>query len=188
MTATTRDTEGNLPEQPAQASDNPEATASATEPGTVPAPGANQAESSPPLLMSTPADRCTVCSAEMAPDQRYCVECGTRRGKARFTLAGSTTSVATSAAAPSTNPLTAGWTRLTALLAIVIVLLALGIGVLIGNSSASISQPVKVQITGGALSSGTSGGSHTTGTSKTSTTSGKGSSTKPGANLFSSGS
>ena len=188
MTATTPDTEGALPEQPAHASDTPEAAASASQTGPAPAPDANPAGSGPPLLMSTPADRCSVCSAEMAADQRYCVECGTRRGKARFTLAGGSTSVAAGAAAPSPGPLTAGWTRLTAMLAIVIVLLALGIGVLIGNSGASISQPVKVQITGGALSSGTSDGSHTTGTSKTSSTSGKGSSTKPGANLFSSGS
>jgi hypothetical protein len=90
----------------------------------------------------------------MATDQRYCVECGTRRGKPRFTLAKSTTSAHAGASASSPNVVVAGWTRMTALLAIAVVLLALGVGFLIGNSGASSSQPVKVQITGGALSTG----------------------------------
>jgi hypothetical protein len=69
----------------------------------------------------------------MASDQHYCVECGTRRGKPRFTLAtAATPGSASTSTAP--NVVVAGWTRLTGLLAIAVVLLALGVGVLIGNA------------------------------------------------------
>jgi hypothetical protein len=88
----------------------------------------------------------------MAADQHYCVECGTRRGKPRFTLATSTASTPAAASASSSpTVVVAGWNRITVLLAIAVVLLAIGVGFLIGNSGAS---PVKVQITGGALSTG----------------------------------
>jgi len=196
MTATTRDIEGDLPEQPVQTPDSPEAVSPAVEPGLTPEPGgpasavetvsegATTAPAAPPLLMNAPADRCRVCAAEMASDQRYCVECGTRRGKPRFTLAKSTTSVTKGAPAASPSPLAAGWTRLTALLAIVIVLLALGIGVLIGSSG---TQAVKVQLTGGAISSAGNGNSASTKASKTAS-SGAGKSAKTPGNLFSSGS
>jgi F0F1-type ATP synthase membrane subunit c/vacuolar-type H+-ATPase subunit K len=93
----------------------------------------------------------------MAVDQRYCVECGTRRGKPRFALADAPV------AAPAATPVpqaAGGWSRLSAALAVIAVLLALGVGVLIGNSTqASLKQPVKVQVTGGALSSATGSGS-----------------------------
>jgi hypothetical protein len=109
----------------------------------------------------------------MATDQHYCVECGTRRGKPRFTLAKSATSAPASASASPPNVVAAGWTRMTALLAIAVVLLALGVGFLIGNSGASISQPVKVQITGGTLSTASatkSGSSSATKTTAKTTT------------------
>jgi hypothetical protein len=184
MTATTRDTEGTLPEQPVQTPDSLETAAPPVEPGVTPAPEAAPSEGGPSLLMNAPANRCRVCSAEMASDQRYCVECGTRRGKPRFTLAKDTASAAATVSAPSSSPLAAGWTRLTALLAIAVVLLALGIGVLVGNSGASISQPVKVQITGGSLSSGAAaaGASSKSGAAKS------GTSTKSNKPAFSAGS
>jgi hypothetical protein len=131
MTATTRDIEGDVPEQPAQTPDSPEATDSGATvtPETAPSEG-------PALLMNAPADRCRVCSAEMAVDQHYCVECGTRRGKPRFTLAkGATPGGQSTSAGPSV--VVAGWTRVTGLLAIAVVLLALGVGVLIGNAGSS---------------------------------------------------
>jgi hypothetical protein len=133
MTATTRDIEGDLPEQPVQAPDSPEAVAPTTEPGVTIAPAAAPSEGGQALLMNAPADRCRVCAAEMASDQQYCVECGTRRGKPRFTLAkGETSGAAGASASPSV--VVAGWTKLTGLLAIAVVLLALGVGVLIGNA------------------------------------------------------
>jgi hypothetical protein len=139
MTASTRDIEGDVPEQPAQTHDSPEAAVPATGPGANLAPDSTAAPVATPsdggqsLLMNAPADRCRVCSAELAPDQHYCVECGTRRGKPRFTLdKGTTSSSPSTSAAPSV--IVAGWTKVSGLLAIAVVLLALGIGVLIGNA------------------------------------------------------
>lgn len=39
-----------------------------------------------PLIGMASPDRCPTCGADMAPDQHYCVECGNRRGKPRFSL------------------------------------------------------------------------------------------------------
>jgi hypothetical protein len=139
MTATKRETEGDLSDHPVQTPDRPEAAAPATEtggnlaPDSTGAPVATPSEGAQPLLMNAPADRCRVCAAEMASDQHYCVECGTRRGKPRFTLAKESASGAASASA-TPSVVVAGWTKLTGLLAIAVVLLALGVGVLIGNA------------------------------------------------------
>lgn len=119
-----------------------------------PAPEADTPE--PPALLVGGGDRCSNCGSTLAVDQRYCVECGSRRGKPRFALA--TAAVAASTETTPTTPASGGWSRLSAALAVIAVLLALGVGVLIGNSTqASLKQPVKVQITGGTLSSATSG-------------------------------
>jgi hypothetical protein len=37
-----------------------------------------------PSLLATVADRCPNCDAPMAADQRYCTECGQRRGQPRL--------------------------------------------------------------------------------------------------------
>ena len=105
--------------------------------------------------------RCANCGADLAADQRYCVECGTRRGTPRFVLAGATAqeSVPT---APVPRPVAVvAWSRLSVILGVIAILLALGVGLLIGNATrATIKQPVKVELTGGTPSSATpSGGS-----------------------------
>ncbi|MDE3132611.1 MAG: hypothetical protein KGL15_00940 [Acidobacteriota bacterium] len=125
-------------------------------------------------LLVSAGDRCSSCGAGMAIDQRYCVECGTRRGNPRFALA----TGEQPAPAPAVR-VTAGWSRVAVILAVIAVLLALGVGVLIGNSTqASIKQPLKVQLSGGSLSSGTAGGGSTSGAAgaTTPTTSSSGSS------------
>src|ERR1700709_835581 len=38
------------------------------------------------LVAGTMGDRCVNCGAPLSSDQRYCVNCGERRGAARFTL------------------------------------------------------------------------------------------------------
>ena len=93
------------------------------------------------LLGSTVSgDTCDVCGSRLAPDQRYCVECGTRRGQPRFTLQPGS---GASAAQPGVEPAggrsrRGGWTSSTTLLAgIATLLLALGVGVLIGESGSS---------------------------------------------------
>lgn len=38
-----------------------------------------------PLTVSAAGERCATCDAPLASDQRYCVNCGARRGRPRFT-------------------------------------------------------------------------------------------------------
>jgi hypothetical protein len=92
-----------------------------------------------PLVSAGAADRCLVCGAHLAVDQRYCVECGTRRGAPRFTLAGQGASGAP-AAAPAASP-AGGASRFLSsssavlLIGLLILLIALGVGVLIGHDN-----------------------------------------------------
>jgi hypothetical protein len=101
------------------------------------------------LLTGSADVRCTVCNAKMAVDQRYCVQCGTRRGNQRFLIAQEapeTTSAAGSAGGVATAPIT----RLQLLLVLLMVLVAIGVGVLIGHGTAKTPQ---VNIAGGSVSS-----------------------------------
>ncbi|MGH2958025.1 MAG: hypothetical protein ACRDKE_00350 [Solirubrobacterales bacterium] len=133
-------------------------------------PPVEAAASSPlppaPTLISAQGDACPSCGAMIAADQRYCVECGERRGEPRLpfmdgrTAAEPPTEVVTPAypqylpppAAPKSK-----WSSGLALLAtIALLLLAMGVGVLIGNngdsSNALAQQPV---IIGGAATAAT---------------------------------
>ena len=121
-------------------------------------------QSEPPTnLLVSGGDRCTNCGATLAVDQRYCVECGTRRGKSRFSIADAAKPAETAPQAGPTSAVAAGWNRLSAILAVIAVLLAIGVGVLIGNATQG---PVKVQLNGASLSSTGSGGSTGNTTSK----------------------
>ena len=75
-------------------------------------------------------ERCSSCDATLAADQRYCVECGQRRGAARFS--------AQPAAQPAPEPRKPRLARATSGTTLVggvaTLLLALGVGVLIGRS------------------------------------------------------
>lgn len=145
MTAMTPDTDDQRREPTAAA--QPESTA--TEPRADPTTGQAPAEAGPAQAVPAEAqpelgtgglhvgvhDRCANCGAELALDQRYCVECGTRRGGPRFTLA--TQALATTSSASSSPSTVSGRSadaRLVALLALITVLLALGVGVLIGDA------------------------------------------------------
>src|ERR1700743_3780334 len=82
------------PDAPLRYDSEMTATTRSAEDGT-PDPGNQTSQSSAPetdvtdglLVGMASPDRCGECGAEMAVDQRYCVECGNRRGPARFTLA-----------------------------------------------------------------------------------------------------
>jgi hypothetical protein len=80
---------------------------------------------------------CASCGAPLAADQRYCLECGTRREQARLPfrdiLAGQAPPGAAPPGAPaaSEQPARAGLAFLAGLLCL---LVALGVGVLIGRS------------------------------------------------------
>lgn len=114
------------------------------------------------------ADRCANCGAEMAVDQRYCVECGVRRGRPRFSVARPGDAAASTAVVPQGASSPRFIATLVAV-GLVIALLALGVGVLIGHDG---KQAVHVTVSG---ATGTAG----TGSSQSS---GGGSTAKPKSN------
>jgi uncharacterized OB-fold protein len=141
--------------------------------------GADEVHPGASLIGTTASDRCSSCGAELAPDQRYCIECGTRRGKPRFTLqtvpqrptVEETTT--TTAVLPTARP---AWSASTALLATVaVILIALGVGVWIGHNGASQrSAGTKVTVVGagGGAASAASGATGSTGSAAGSTATG----------------
>jgi hypothetical protein len=89
-------------------------------------------------------ERCATCSAQLASDQRYCVECGERRGKARFPVA----SLAASAPPPAVTPVNPPAPRerrmpssATLVAGIATLLLAMGVGVEIGRLNTNGGSP-----------------------------------------------
>jgi hypothetical protein len=89
------------------------------------------------LLSGAVGDRCSTCQKPLASDQRYCVSCGARRGKPRFSFE---SLAAQSAPAESQEP-KPHRTRISAATTLVAgiatLLLAMGVGVLIGHNSNS---------------------------------------------------
>jgi hypothetical protein len=126
-----------------------------------------------PLTSTAARQRCAVCGAAMAADQRYCVECGERRGPPRVSLL-------EGPARRPPEPAPAGVpaqrrfapVNSTLISVIGILLLAMGIGVLIGrsgNNGTLKSPPAQVVTVTGAPSTGTASSTPTTSTSGTST-------------------
>jgi hypothetical protein len=121
---------------------------------------------------------CSSCGAPMAGDQRYCLQCGARRGDARVPyreiLAGQAPPPRTPIAAP---PHQRGPSSgLALLVGLVCLLLALGVGALIGRSgndpptAAAPSPPPQVISVGGAAPAATTPAATTPTTSTTPTT------------------
>src|SRR5262249_35375458 len=112
-----------------------------------------------PSLVAPIRDQCSACGAPMAPDQRYCVECGQRRGPARGPpLEGLSERAAQ--APPARRPRRARPSVNATLIAgIGTLLLAMGVGVLIGrsgnNSSAKAPPAQVVTVAGGGGAAGT---------------------------------
>jgi hypothetical protein len=111
------------------------------------------------------SDRCASCQTPLASDQRYCINCGERRGKARFT-ADAGASVPEPQSAPK-QPRQGGRGNGAATLVgfIAVLLLAMGVGVLIGhdssgskntNAKVASAPPVQVVTVGGGGSGTTS--------------------------------
>lgn len=80
-------------------------------------------------------DRCAACGAPMVHDQRYCVECGERRGQSRFPVAQPVSEVVSSRrtrrrTAPRAPRVSSGTTLVAG---VGVLLLAIGLGVLIGR-------------------------------------------------------
>jgi hypothetical protein len=104
-----------------------------------------------PALATVAGDQCTSCGAPLAPDQRYCVQCGQRRGQSQLPAA----QPVAVAAAPR-EPRMPRLSHNAALIAGVgTLLLAMGVGVLIGrsgeksSSSAGTPQVITVNGSGG---------------------------------------
>lgn len=130
-----------------------------------------------PILTGPRGDACAKCGATVAADQRYCVECGERHGDPRLPFMDGRT--ASQAPADATQP-TGGypapayaapppkqrWASGIALLStIAVLLLAMGVGVLIGNKGeqASSQQPMIVGGVGATTATGATGATSTSG-------------------------
>lgn len=93
------------------------------------------------LLATAVGDTCSNCGTRLASDQHYCVECGERRGKPRYSVAGPTPMPAVSTArkaARSRASVGALWTgngTLALIAGVGVLLMAMGVGVLIGRTS-----------------------------------------------------
>lgn len=119
-------------------------------------------------LVAAAGDRCAACSAPLASDQRYCLACGERRGKARFAI-GAATAAAVPTASPRSERRRPRVSSGTALIAGVgTLLLALGVGVLIGrtnNRTPAANRTPPVVVTVPAASGGSAAGASTTASS-----------------------
>ncbi|MGZ4172406.1 MAG: hypothetical protein ACXVRN_13675 [Solirubrobacteraceae bacterium] len=104
-----------------------------------PAPPPFTEEPTRPLSVAGGGDHCVNCGAVLASDQRYCVTCGERRGKPRFSLAAPHDAVVEQttvrAASVPRRPRTSAGFNLIA--GVATLLLAMGVGVLIGHSNSS---------------------------------------------------
>jgi len=96
------------------------------------------------LVTGVVGDRCSNCQAPVAPDQRYCVSCGDRRGRPRFSYDALVAQAAPTAATETPVPPRRGsrFSSGTNLIAgVATLLIAIGVGVLIGHYSASSPSP-----------------------------------------------
>ena len=120
--------------------------------------GAPDGSRAQPTISAGLSERCTECDAQLAPDQRYCVECGHRRGDARFPITEAPARRAPAAAAPPRRRFRPSASS-TLVAGIGTLLLAMAVGVLIGRSSdhsGGSGKPVVVTVGGaGAASGGT---------------------------------
>jgi hypothetical protein len=102
-------------------------------------------------MMATSGDQCPTCKVHMAADQRYCLGCGHRRGDPRLPFMDAVVFMDAvnrprDAATPPTPPPSDRTPRMSAnaslIAGIATLVLAIGVGVLIGRSGDSGSAPV----------------------------------------------
>jgi hypothetical protein len=114
-----------------------------------------------PTMTVSIREQCSACGAGMASDQRYCVECGQRRGPARVPLLDGTAHRAGEPAPVASRPVRRPSMSVNSTLIAIIgtLLLAMGVGVLIGRSSNNVkslpAQVVTVAGGGGTASTAT---------------------------------
>jgi hypothetical protein len=90
-------------------------------------------------LAAPAGDRCANCEAPLASDQRYCVNCGLRRGRSRFSLESMAAQAAPPPAPPTPprRPVRRAPSGVTLVTGVATLLLAMGVGVLIGHDSST---------------------------------------------------
>jgi hypothetical protein len=124
------------------------------EPAGEPRPGDVSTTAVHPSTVAAIHEGCPVCGAAMAADQRYCVECGERRGAPRVPLVEGPAQLANeSAGARHPGRRRSMSVNSTLIAGIGLLLLAMGIGVLIGRSgnNASVrSAPAQIVTVAGA--------------------------------------
>ena len=126
----------------------------------------------PPAIGSAASDACPVCGAKMALDQRYCLNCGNRRGDPRLPFMDAVVfmeasrqpqggAAAAAAAPPPAPPQKSGVSPGTTLIAgIATLILAVAVGILIGRSGddssapAAAAKPTVIQVGGSGNSAG----------------------------------
>jgi hypothetical protein len=108
----------------------------------------------PSAVGPTANDACPTCGTRMAPDQRYCLSCGHRRGDPRLPFMDAVVfmdavkrpgqpEVAAAAPAPPSDSGRSGFSPQTTLIAgVATLVLAVGVGVLIGRGGNNDSTPV----------------------------------------------
>ena len=119
-------------------------------PAPEPVPPADPATQVTTSMIATSGDQCPTCKAHMAADQRYCLSCGHRRGDPRLPFMDAVVFMDAvnrprDAATPPQPPSDRG-PRMSAnaslIAGIATLVLAIGVGVLIGRSGDSGSAPV----------------------------------------------
>lgn len=123
----------------------------------------------PTLLSGSVGDRCANCGAPLASDQRYCVQCGERRGASRFSAASmGAPPDGTEVKAAESSPEHRRWSSGATLIAgIATLLLAMGVGVLIGKAgnnngtSKQAAAPQVITVGGGGTAAGATGAAST---------------------------
>jgi len=112
-----------------------------------------------PSLVAAVHEHCAACGAAMASDQRYCVECGERRGAARVPIVDLQAQRAGDEPAPRATRRTRTSINSTLIAGIGTLLLAMGVGVLIGrsgNNSSAKSPPAQIVTVAGSGATSTS--------------------------------
>ena len=122
-------------------------------------------------------ETCAQCGSAMAPDQRYCLNCGLRRGEARVDYETQMTRTAQPATAGGPAPAASGpqWSPVMAIGAIALLGVFLLLGVLIGKKDNNTTQTVAAQ----APATTTTAATPTTDTTAAAPSKGKGQGGKP---------
>ncbi len=149
--------------------------------GTSPAPAVRHS------LVAAGSEQCPSCGNPVAPDQRYCLDCGQRCGEPRLPFMNAVTFMeamkgpAASAAAPPKKPKRRLSPNATLIAGVGTLLLAMGVGVLIGRSGGdsgatnAAATPQVIKVEGGGASGASEAASTVGGTSTEKSSAAKGS-------------